>query len=805
MLNSPSWIVALAVVCAATGAVAQDEPITNDSYFWGQSPPVYPVPVQDEEGTWSGAIAKARDLLDQMTLEEKVSLTGGVTSTTGCSGHINPIERLGFGGLCLADAGNGIRNTDYVSSWPSGIHVGASFNRELTERRGHYLGEEAHKKGVNVLLGPAIGPMGRVAVGGRTWEGFSVDPYLMGELVYETVHGIQGSGVIATTKHLVAQEQETHRLATRAGPFQEGISSNLDDRTMQEQYLWPFYNAVRAGTAAVMCSYNRINNTYGCQNSKVLNGLLKDQLGFQGFVVSDWGAQKSGVGSALAGLDMAMPRFVLGSTYWASQLVQAVNNGSVPESTIDNMASRILASWFQVHQDSDFPGPGSGMPPNISAPHVAVDARNRCARPTLWDGAVEGQVLVKNTDGALPLASSEMKLISLFGYSARAPNKNNYELAAAMFSPWTIGVQSANITEVNAGWLGNLNLTYSSIAPNGTMISGGGSGATSQSWFSSPYDALVEQAYQDGTALFHDFESAKPFVNPTSNACIVVGNVWATEGYDRPNLRDSYTDDLILHVASQCSNTIVVFHNAGLRIVDSFVDHPNVTAIVFAHLPGQDSGKALISLLYGKENFSGRLPYTVAKQESDYGPTLHPDYYEPGKTARYMRYPQSNFTEGVFVDYKHFDKEEIEPRYAFGFGLSYATFEYSNLEIAKDADADFEEYPSGPVVEGGQADLWDELVTVTVDVTNTADVDGKEVAQLYLGIPGEGTPVRQLRGFEKPLIQAGETQTVEFKLRRRDLSVWDTAAQKWHLQSGEYKVHVGSSSRDLPLEGTLQI
>lgn len=286
---------------------------------------------------------------------------------------------------------------------------------------------------------------------------------------------------------------------------------------------------------------------------------------------------------------------------------------------------------------------------------------------------------------------------------------------------------------------------------------------------------------------------------------VVVGNVWATEGYDRPNLRDSYTDDLILHVASQCSNTIVVFHNAGLRIVDTFVDHPNVTAIVFAHLPGQDSGKALISLLYGKENFSGRLPYTVAKQESDYGPTLHPDYYEPGKTARYMRYPQSNFTEGVFVDYKHFDKENIEPRYAFGFGLSYATFEYSNLEIAKDADADFEEYPSGPVVEGGQADLWDELVTVTADVTNTADVDGKEVAQLYLGIPGEGTPVRQLRGFEKPLIQAGETQTVEFKLRRRDLSVWDTVAQKWHLQSGEYKVYVGSSSRDLPLEGTLEI
>ncbi|KAI9152198.1 putative beta-glucosidase M [Paramyrothecium foliicola] len=803
MLTPPSVVAGLAGLCAlAIPAAAQDAPISSDTYFYGQSPPVYPVPEMDEKSAWSDAIAKARAFVGKLTLEEKVSLTGGASTTTACSGFIPGIERLDFPGLCLADAGNGVRNTDFVSSWPSGMHVGASFNKDLARKRAHFMGQEAKIKGVQVLLGPAIGPIGRVVQGGRTWEGFSPDPYLTGELVYETVSAIQEAGVIATTKHLIAQEQETHRLSTYSGPFQEAVSSNLDDKTMHELYLWPFYDAVRAGTASVMCSFNRLNNTYACQNSKAMNGLLKGDLGFQGWVMTDWGAQKSGVASALGGLDVAMPS---GDGYWGSKLVEAVKNGSVPDATLDNMVTRIIASWYQLKQDSDFPAPGYGMPANLSEPHTIVDARNKCAKPTLFDGAVEGHVLVKNSDNALPLVGSKMKLISLFGYSARAPNTNNYAntVGRDMFNAWAIGVQSANRTEVNMGWMGNLNLTFSDIAPNGTIVSGGGSGATAQSRFSSPYDALVAQAYEDDTALFYDFESGSPLVNSASDACIVIGNVWASEGYDRPSLRDKYTDDLILNVASQCANTIVVFQNAGVRLVDSFADHPNVTAIVFAHLPGQDSGKALISLLYGQENFSGRLPYTVARNESDYGHVLLPDLTPPGETTKFMRYPQSDFDEGTLIDYRHFDAEDIEPRYEFGFGLSYTSFEYSNLDISKTADGDFDEYPTGPVTQGGQVDLWDELVTVTADVTNTGGVDGKEVAQLYLGIPGEA--VRQLRGFKKPAIAAGNTAQVEFKLRRRDLSVWDVTAQKWRLQEGEYKIWVGRSSRDLPLEGDLKI
>jgi beta-glucosidase len=438
------------------------------------------------------------------------------------------------------------------------------------------------------------------------------------------------------------------------------------------------------------------------------------------------------------------------------------------------------------------------MPRDITKPHIIVDARNSSFRSTLLDGAVEGHVLVKNIRNALPL--KEPKMLSLFGYSAKNPDHNN---PSPGLGPWLWGSESFNYTEFSGrffGWTGDY--TSTPIAFNGTLYSGGGSGATSQSTVVAPYDALLQQAYDDGTALFWDFVSGTPFVAPASDACLVFGNAYATEAADRPGLSDAYTDNLIRHVANSCNNTIVIFHNAGIRLVDGFVDHPNVTAILFAHLPGEASGKALVDILYGRTNPSGKLPYTVARNESDY-PVLGPDVAAPG--SRFSRFPQSNFTEGVFIDYRHFDAHNITPRYPFGFGLSYTTFEYSNLAVKKADGQNFDEYPSGAIIEGGQEDLWDVLVEVTADVANTGAVDGAEVAQLYLGIPAEGAPVRQLRGFEKPFLKAKDKVTVKFELTRRDLSVWDVVAQKWRLVRGEYKIEVGGSSRDLPLVGKVTI
>ncbi|RYP04174.1 hypothetical protein DL764_004625 [Monosporascus ibericus] len=767
-----SVILSWAAVSPLLLAAQAQEIITDDTFFYGKSEPVYPTPETPELGAWAGAVRKARQFVSQLTLEEKVNLTAGATSQTGCSGFIPNITRLGFPGMCLTDAGNGVRATDYVNSWPAGLHVGASWNKDLAHQRAHYMGSEAKIKGVNILLGPFIGPIGRVVTGGRNWEGFSVDPYLSGALVYETVSGIQNAGVVTSTKHFIAQEQETHRLLKRVDPMAQSVSSNVDDKTMHELYL-----------------------------CKAMNGLLKGELGFQGFVVSDWGAQMSGVASALAGLDVAMPN---GAGKWAGNLSLAINNGSVPESRLDDMATRVLASWYKMKQDEDFPAPGYGMPADLTKPHEVVDARNKGAKPTLFDGAAEGHVLVKNSRGALPLDSSRMKLISLFGYSAKAPNYNTPEGADTpwRFPPWTMGLNAANATEVNIGWMGNLSISYTDIAPNGTLVSGGGSGASAQGLISTPFDALISQCHEDGTALFWDLESGNPDVNPTSDACIVVGNVWATEGYDRPTLRDQFTDGLIESVASQCANTVVVFHNAGVRLVDSFIDHPNVTAVIFAHLPGQESGKALVSLLYGKTNPSGRLPYTVARNEADYGRVAKPDLTLPGD--QYGMFPQSDFTEGVFIDYRHFDARNVTPRFEFGFGLSYTTFDYSDLSASTVSDT-LQPYPTGQVVEGGQEDLWDVVAVVKASITNSGKLDGKEVAQLYVGIPGESTPAKQLRGFEKPLIPVGETANVRFELTRRDLSVWDVEAQKWLLQKGCYHVFVGRSSRDLPLRGTLTI
>ncbi|KAI5861306.1 glycoside hydrolase family 3 protein [Durotheca rogersii] len=642
---------------------------------------------------------------------------------------------------------------------------------------------EFRAKGVHVALGPVVGPLGRIASSGRNWEGFSNDPYLSGVLAADTVKGMQSVGVATSTKHFIANEQETNR--NPEGNV-TAVSSNIDDKTMHELYLWPFQDAVKAGTVNIMCSYNRINNSYGCANSKTQNGLLKTELGFQGFVVSDWGAQHAGVATALAGLDVVMPS---ASPFWGNNLTQAVNNGSVPESRVDDMATRVIAAWYKLGQDEGFPAIGVGMPADLWRPHQRVIATSPSNKEILLQGAIEGHVLLKNINNALPLKSP--KLISLFGYSAKA--FDGYTPGA---SGWNGGSES--LAPGDAVREGD-RVIRSQIAANGTLISGGGSGANQPAYVSSPAAALSQRAYEDGTSLWWDFHSGNPLVDQSSDACIVVGNAFASEGWDRVGLHDDFTDALITNVASQCRNTIVVFHNAGVRLVDRFVDHPNVTALIFAHLPGQDSGRALTAILYGDANPSGKLPYSVPRNESDFGPLQNASLPD----GAFALFPQSDFDEGVYIDYRAFDAQDIRPRYEFGFGLSYTTFDFSDLAVAAAEGADTSPYPTKPVAEGGQEDLWDVVARVSATVTNTGTVAGAEVAQLYVGIPNG--PVRQLRGFVKAALEPGESAVVEFELTRRDLSTWDVVAQNWLLQGGDFKIFVGSSSRDLPLEGTLTL
>lgn len=257
---------------------------------------------------------------------------------------------------------------------------------------------------------------------------------------------------------------------------------------------------------------------------------------------------------------------------------------------------------------------------------------------------------------------------------------------------------------------------------------------------------------------------------------------------------DDFSDALVTNVANNCSNTIVVLHNAGYRLVDQWIEHPNVTAVIFGHLPGQDSGRALVQLLYGVQSPSGKLPYTVAKNESDYS-ALHPDLGE----GEFQLFPQSNFTDGVYIDYRHFDKYNITPRYEFGFGLTYTTFAYSDLTV--ETVGNTSRYASGEVIEGGTAGLWDVVAKASAVIENTGDVAAAEVAQLYIDI-GSGN---QLRGFSKVSIPAGGNATVEFELLRRDLSEWNVAEQTWVLEEKSYELLVGASSRHLPLQVELVI
>ncbi|KAF4122663.1 beta-glucosidase [Geosmithia morbida] len=800
----------------SSGGRARDgDAITDDGYFYGQSPPVYPSPPMkadtDDDGL-GDALGRAKEMVSNMTLEEKVSVTTGGSLGNGCHGAVRSVDRLEFPGLCLCDAGNGLRATDFVSSYPSGIHAGASWNRDLAHSRARAMGAEFRKKGVNIHLGPVAGPLGRIALGGRNWEGFGSDPYLSGVFTYESVIGMQEQGVIATTKHFIGNEQETHR-----NPVDdvESVSSNIDDKTMHEL---PFQDAVRAGSGAIMCSYQRINNSYGCANSKTLNGLLKTELGFQGFVVSDWDAQHAGYPTALAGMDLAMPD---SDGFWGDRLVEAVRNGTVPESRVDDMAHRILAAWYLRGQDGDFPAPGRGMPVSLDDAHEVVEARDPDERGTRFRGAVEGHVLVKNTKGTLPLGSPRQ--LSVFGYSAKSPD---------VFAPvrggvgpkyrWAFGAEPVSGEEVSAGFGGHPFAQLSATGMNGTMLSGGGSGSTTPALFVSPLEALKMRAAQNGTAMLYDLTSADPVVSTASDACIVLGNAWASEGYDRPAARDDYTDGLVRRVADRCGRTVVVLHNAGARLVDGFVDHPNVSAIIMAHLPGEETGAALVSLLYGDDNFSGKLPYTVGRNETDYGAILGPSRAGGGED-RYAGFPQSNFSEGVYIDHHHFRRGGIEPRYEFGFGLSYTSFSQSNLSVgvvgSGSGDGPPAEWPTGDVVQGGQRDLWDTIATVEATVTNDGGVHGGEVVQVYVDRPGGGDDVagddgsgesggngqprlRVLRGFSKHFLDPGESQQARFNLTRRDLSVWSTGEQKWHLQRGEYTVHLGNSSSTLPLSET---
>ncbi|GAP90060.1 putative glycoside hydrolase family 3 protein [Rosellinia necatrix] len=863
----------LAAACSASASAVshRDQSASNLAY----SEPHYPSPWMNSQALgWEEAYGKAREFVSQLTLAEKVNLTTGIGWLSGqCVGETGGVPRLGLRQLCMQDSPLGIRFGDFASAFTSGQTVAASFDRGLMYRRGKAMGEEHKGKGVNVVLGPVAGPLGRAPTGGRNWEGFSPDPYLTGVGMSETTKGIQDAGVVACAKHFILNEQEHFRQVGEARGYgfniSETLSSNIDDKTMHETYLWPFADAVRAGVGSVMCSYQQINNSYGCQNSKTLNGILKGELGFQGFVMSDWQAQHAGVASAVAGLDMSMPgdtEFQTSRSFWGANLTVAVLNGTVPHYRIDDMAMRIMAAFFKVGQTVEGLKPvnmdswtsdtygylHAGVQDGYQQVnwHVDVQADHGSL---IREIAAKSTVLLKN-NGALPL--KKPKFLAVIGEDA---------------GPNPLGPNGCDNRGCNKG----------------TLAMAWGSGTANFPYLSTPLDAINQQAIDDHTrveAVLDNYATSaiQSLVKQDSATALVFVNANAGEGFisvdgnegDRTNLTLwGNGDELVKTVSSICNNTIVIIHSVGPTILTEWYDSPNVTAILWAGLPGQESGRSIVDVLYGKVNPAARTPFTWAAKREDYGADV---LYKPNNGNQA---PQQAFSEGNFIDYRALDQAKIKPIYEFGFGLSYTTFKYANIKVEKtkagpykptkgktakaptfgtistnikdyafptavryirefiypffnstsslkDASQDpeygrtAEEFlPAGALdakpqklqaaapaltdTPGGNRQLWDELYIITAEITNTGDIVGDEVPQLYVSLGGPDNPPVVLRGFDRIRIDPGQTVTFRAPLTRRDVSNWDTVSQNWVITSHAKTAFVGPSSRNLPLKAKL--
>lgn len=582
--------------------------------------------------------------------------------------------------------------------------------------------------------------------------------------------------------------------------FRNQYSANIDARTLREIYLHPFMRSVQADVSSVMCSYNLNNNSWSCQNSELLNNVLKTELNFQGHVVSDWGAQHAGVASANAGLDVTMPGDEnccyqgQNSSFWGRNLTMAIKNGSVEASRLEDMGVRVLAGYFLLGQDKDDYPKTNFDAFDLTTPineHVNVNRLFNHA-PIIREIGAAGTVLVKNSKKknghrALPLKTRK----------GHTPNR-----IAVIGSDAAPAYLGANGIADRGG-------------VDGILGVGWGSGSADYSILISPYEALQARAVKDGTGfswLFNDFDyaQARKIADERigTEAAIVFLQSDSGEGYltvdgnagDRNNLTAWHAGDrLVKEVASVNPNTIVVYHNPAQVDVERFIENENVTAVLFAHMPGREAGHAIADVLYGDYNPSGRLPYTVAKQRSDY--PVDVTYVNRSRTE----YVQLNYTEKLLVDYRHFDANDIEPRYEFGFGLSYTTFGYSRARghWLRSSGSDASHWTSArwrgkPHTEGLPSDLFEDVYTFSFTVTNTGDLDGHEVPQAYLSFPsGAGEPPKVLRKFGRVFLKAGESKEVTWRLNRYDFSTWDAERGMWLKPEGKFKVLIGQSSRKI--------
>lgn len=661
---------------------------------------------------------KLQELIGKMTLEEKASLCSGADFW-----HTESVERLGIPAMMVSDGPHGLRKQDQEADhlgvndsikavcFPAGCGTAASFNRELITGMGEVLGEECQAEGVGVILGPAVN-IKRSPLCGRNFEYYSEDPMVASEMAGALIKGVQSKNVGTSIKHFLANNQETRRMSS---------SSEVDERTLREIYLAAFEGAVSCRKPwTVMCSYNKINGTYAAEHKEALTDILRGEWGFDGFVVSDWGAVNNRVPDLEAGLDLEMPA---SGGINDKQIVDAVKEGRLEEAVLDRAVERILNIVYRFEENRD------------KSAVFDRDKDHEYAKKV----AEETIVLLKNEENILPL--SEKEEIAFIGKYARQPRYQGG------------GSSHINSHKVTGAW---------DVVKDWGNIS-----------FAEGY---ADQADVTEEALIAE---AVEKAGKAKAAVIFAGlpDAFESEGFDRSHMgMPNCQNELIKRVAAVQPNTIVVLHN-GSPVEMPWADQ--VKGIVEAYLGGQAVGAAVVDILFGKVNPSAKLPETFPCKLED-----NPSYlYYPGEGDKV------EYREGVFVGYRYYDAKKMDVRFPFGYGLSYTTFAYSNLKLSatqiKDTDT----------------------LTVSVDITNTGSMAGKEVVQLYVS-DVESTvirPVKELKGFDKVELQPGETRTVTFTLGKRAFAYWNTQIHDWHVESGEFRILVGKSSRDIQLEEAVTV
>ncbi|KAK1857099.1 hypothetical protein CCHR01_00173 [Colletotrichum chrysophilum] len=760
-------------------------------------------------GDFNNAYEKAKAFVATLDNAAKVSIITGQSVTS------NSTSGSSWTALANKDGVSGINYAFYVSGFTMANALTMSWNRELIEQQFRAIGDEFYGMGYNLINGPEPGPLGRVPYGGRTPESFAADPYLTGIAMGKAISGMNSAGVIAGGRHFLLNEQETNRSSGISATTSAVYTSNADDKTIHELYSWPFADGVKSGMMAVMCGMTRVNGTLCCENNDLISKVLKKEMGFLGLVFPDVNSQSTSYGSANAGLDYGS------SNYWTEDILNAgINNGSFTQDRLDDMAIRNVIGYYSVGLDN------GKQPETVSSSTEYRDVRGNHSK-LIRQVAGESIVLLKNSNtSGLGLPLKKPRTISLFGahagpalagpnqpFSVQGTDSDVYQghLASGTGSgqlslPYLVTpfqAITARAIEDNSmiWWL--LNNTYTSTSSGG-MGGGGGSppggmtgNATTGGGMGGGNSTGGGMGGGGGGGLGNlgqGTATTPSFSNYAENSevCLVFMNSYSGEGGDRSLLYDDEQDAMVTSVASNCNNTVVIVNTAGPRVLDAWIENENVTAVLYSGLLGQESGNAITDVLYGDVNPSAKVTHTIAKKATDY-------------PAQICLTEVCEFSEGVYIDYRYFDSKNTTVRFPFGHGLSYTTFSYDKVDAtATNQTALSSKYPTGALFPGGQADLWDEVVSVKTKVQNTGAIEGSEVAQLYVTFPAEAAqPTRVLRGFEKVNVAPGQSGDVTFSLRRRDLSYWDTTAQQWAVAKGTYTFSVGASSRDI--RGTAQI